>query len=118
MKLLPMKHLLVTRDRKIYWYIGDVLNTKNNLIGCGTSTNVNIKNIWDDKLLGLRDKNKNTYIFGEPRGYDVIYIYEILDMEKWLDIFHKIKYVELIHLDGYTKEYTKLVYERIDGELE
>ena len=119
MKLIPLKHLLVARDKSIYWYVGEVLGTETygkvaDMIGCGSCINQNLNQMWDEKLLAKRD-----VWYGEPRINDIIYVFEITDMTKWLDIFHKNSFVSYNMLQGYSnKEYTKLVYELVDRVFE
>lgn len=118
-KDLTIEHLLVTRNRQVYWHVGDKLGTKNNVIGCTSSTNKKLDEIWDENLLTYRDDRCPCY--EEPRYLDVIYIYKIIDMEQWFEIFHENDYIDFEeHLqDDYTyKPFVKQIYERIDGELE
>lgn len=122
MNIIPMKHLLVTRDGEIYWYVGDGLNTKDesnekiDLIACGTDINCLLSNGWTNNLLAKRDGYWDI-IAENARDKDIIYIYEITDMTQWLSIFHEYKFIKPVMLKkGFTwKPYVKLVYELIDN---
>ena len=117
-ELIPMRHLLITRNREVYWYIGDEMNPYKNVICCGTSTDVKDK-IWDNDLLADRKGNLSSY--EEPRNFDVIYVYEITNANMWFKIFHEIQFIEFekhIRRNYANVPFVKKVYERIDGELE
>lgn len=121
--LTPMKHILVTRNKGVYWYL-DKSYFGNNNIKCLTSTgNINLEQ-WTDDLLF----NRNEWCYQcFHRDFDVILIYEIIDAHSWLNILTKklndgfIDVKQFIAEQDYfgkNKPYLKLVYERIDGCFE
>lgn len=123
MDIIPMKHILIARDGSIYWYVGNLLqkyynetNRYNDLISCETDINRNLLTGWDNKLLAKRDGYWEG--FAEfPREKDIIFIYEIINMEEWLEIFHKYEYIKpFMFKKNFTNtKYVKLVYELIDS---
>lgn len=116
--LTPMKHLLISRDKQVYWYIGNSLNPRYDVIACDTAINRNLDETWDINLLALRHGLPR---YEEPRKLDIIYIYEITNLNEWLDIFHKEPFIKF---DTHIREpysfypFVKQIYERIDNELE
>lgn len=117
--LIPMKHLLISRDRQVYWYIGDSTNPQYNVIACGTAVDRDLDNTWDENLIAIRHDSMLGY--EEPRKLDIIYIYEITNFNLWLEIFHKEPYIKFnVHINVPFAFYpfVKQIYERIDNELE
>lgn len=116
--LIPMKHLLISRDRQVYWYIGNSMNPQYNVIGCGTAVDRILDDTWDENLIAFRD---GRLCYEEPRELDIIYIYEITDFNLWLETFHKEPYTKFnVHINVPFAFYpfVKQIYERIDNELE
>lgn len=108
--LMSFKHLLITRDNSVFWYIED---KKENLINISVGTNKNL-DIYQDNLLCKRDDG--VLIIGQPRNYDVIYVYEIIDMPLFLNVLQKNEFVDFethIFKRYCFNDFVKQVYERI-----
>ena len=118
MKLKPLKHLLVTREKLVYWYVGDdFLESENNLIGCWCATNKKFEEYWDENFLAKRDSWSR--LMEEPRKHDILYIYEITDMEEWISVLQDHQFVKFHDIRAFTHDaYCKLVYELVDRVIE
>ena len=120
--ITPLKNLFITRDGNVYWYVGDKLNTINDsnekidLIACRTDLNNSLSVGWTNGLFAKRDGYWDIFA-EEARDKDIIFIYEIIDMTKWLNIFHKYNFItpDMIR-NGFTRTpYTELIYERVES---
>ena len=118
-ELKPLEHILITRSRQVYWYVGEALNTQKECKSLYTYVDCNL-DTWDDNLISIRDGS--VYISEkEPRLHDIIYVYEVTDMDSLFKLFRTIdyiKYPDYFNKRYFGKDWCKLLYERIDGGLE
>jgi hypothetical protein len=55
----------------------------------------------------------------EPRKHDILYIYEITDMEEWISVLRDHEFVKFHDIRAFTHDaYCKLVYELVDRVIE
>lgn len=133
--LIAYKHVLVTRSGDVYWYVGDEFcpqetsfdgkckKNKPTSFLC-LSPNMGFSNS-DEFLLENLLANRGGYwsgiAWGEPRKYDIIFVAEILNNYEWLKYIRSHNYLtkEISSINRWTsKKILKLVWERIDSELE
>ena len=125
-ELIPFKHILISREGQVYWYIDE--NTiasqnhndeynKYNMICLSTGCDRIFDRYWQENLVAKRDEWEGLY--EEPRKKDIIYVYEITDHYDFFYIARKIKFSKLTDYKNYIgRSCLKLVYERIDGMME
>lgn len=134
-ELIPYKHVLVSRQGDVYWYVGnkfcpqekrfDGKNKNNKPISflC-LSPNIGFSDSNEfllDNLLANRDGYWSGVAWGEPRKYDIIFVAEILNNYEWLKYIRSHDYLpkDLSALNRWSStKMLKLVYERTDSEME
>lgn len=125
--LIPFKHVLISRDGTVYWYIDEniiksqnhksVKFDKHNMLCLSAGCDRIFDDYWQKDLLAKREGWSSLY--EEPRKNDIIYVYEITDHYDFFEIVRKVPFVEFKEFKDYLgRPCVKLIYERIDGVME
>lgn len=125
-ELIPFKHILVSREGQVYWYIDEnLIASKNhkeaydkcNMLCLSTDCNRVFSKYWKKNLVAKRDGWESLY--EDPRKKDIIYVYEITDHYDFFYIARNVKFSKPTDYKSYlNRACVKLVYERVDGMME
>ena len=92
------------------------MNGDDDLVCLSTNTEKCLEKLYEDNLMCKRDNIK--YISFEPRKYDIIYVYEIVDYVSFMNLFRHNNYINFkkhAFNESYTrKEIFKQVFERLE----
>lgn len=109
-------NVAITRDGCMYLY--KLLNGEYQMYGLSGDPTKEYQRYWDTNLLARRD-GPWEWLADKPRDKDIIYLFEITDEIKFLDIIREIKYMKYNDLFHYTDaKFCNLIFERIDGVME
>mgnify|MGYP003370062846 FL=1 len=109
-------NVAITRDGCMYLY--KLLNGEYQMYGLSGAPTKEYQRYWDTNLLARRD-GPWEWLADKPRDKDIIYLFEITDEIKFLDIIREIKYMKYNDLFHYTDaKFCNLIFERIDGVME
>lgn len=124
--LVPYKHLLLTRNNGLYWYVGKdfdktkLYSTKKEYLCMSTDIDLsNEERYWKNNLLANRDGYWSS-IYEESRKYDVIFVFEIVNNYEWFNYYRSHDFIK--GTDGINRwcgrNIIKKVWERIDSEMQ
>lgn len=124
--LIPYKHLLLTRNNNLYWYVGEEFD-KTNLYSTKKEylcmyTGIDLSNedrYWKNNLLANRD-GYWANVYEEPRKYDVLFVFEIVNNYEWFRYYRSHEFIEGTKgINSWcSKKIIKKIWERIDCEME